>query len=52
MKIEPLSESEKLALRKVLIMQNAKRIIQRQIDDGRLILLPNGRVINKADLND
>ena len=50
-RLEPLSESEELALREMLIRQNAKRIIQRRIDDGRLIRLPNGRLIEKANLN-
>jgi hypothetical protein len=30
----------------------AKRIIQRRIDDGLLMRLPNGRIIEKADPND
>ena len=49
MKIEPLSESEELALREMLKRQNAKRIIQRRIDDGLLIRLPNGRLIERED---
>jgi hypothetical protein len=49
MKIEPLSESEKLALREMLKRQMAKRIIQRRINEGLLVGLPNGRLIEKAD---